>query len=59
MKRAPNGSAEKTRLISWPMDTEEEVKAAAHDEGLTVAEWVRQVVKRALRRRKPKQEAET
>lgn len=55
MKRGPNGSAAKRWPMSWPEEMHEEATAAAQEAGVSLAEWVRQLVARALVLRRHKQ----
>lgn len=50
MKRGPNGTAEKARVILMPLELDAAITASAHGRGLSVAEWIRQVLTRAVKR---------
>jgi len=50
MKRGPNGTAEKGRLIVLSLQLDAAITAAAHARGLSASEWIRQVLARAVKR---------
>jgi hypothetical protein len=50
MKRGPNGTAEKARLLLLPVDLDNAIVAAATKRRMTAAEWIRQVLARAVKR---------
>jgi predicted HicB family RNase H-like nuclease len=50
VKRGPNGTDEKAVLIRVPLELDAAITAAAHARGLSVAEWIRQVLARAVKR---------
>lgn len=50
MKRGADGTVEKTRLILLSRELDAAITASAHKRGLTVAEWIRQVLARATKR---------
>jgi predicted HicB family RNase H-like nuclease len=52
MKRGPDGTSEKRRVISLTFELDSAITAAAHSRGLSASEWIRQVLARAVARDK-------
>jgi post-segregation antitoxin (ccd killing protein) len=48
MRRGPNGTAEKARLILLPLELDEAIVEAAKARGLTASRWIRESLRRAI-----------
>lgn len=53
-RRGPRGSSAIRWLMSWDKDMDKAARRYAEDERVSMAEWVRELVRREIRRREAK-----